>query len=362
MTAQWADFPSGDVGLYNYDKTKMLDGIWAENDNCALVDDLDPNIGSSGRCVQILNFGAGGATGIIRKVLTGGRTTVGMSARIWLPSLPTSANRCPIPFLFLDGANVGLCGVGINTTGGIFIYKISSGVTQAVTAGPVITAGAWTHISVKVTFGAGSTASFSIEREGIPILSGTGLDLGGAGPCAQVSHYNRADGLGFFTPMYMKDSFIWDGLGTVNNDHPGPVTVYREPVNADISSGWSRTSGTSDYGLLNESPPVDAGYISAGFSPIPAPSIMGLTDLPPDVVSVRAVFLVGRQRKSDGGDCQTQMSISPNAFVNAYNGANRAITTAFTYQFDVSELSPVTGVAWTPVEFNSAQIKINRTV
>lgn len=105
--------------------------------------------------------------------------------------------------------------------------------------------------------------------------------------------------------------------------------------------------------------PQDLSYLSADSTP-PAPMQFQLQDLPPDVTSVRAILPVVRARKIDGGDGNVQASLISNG--DFANGANRPITTAFTYYFDVNELSPDTGNPWTPVEFDAATSQISRTV
>lgn len=358
MAAIWADLPSADVGLYNYNTSDMLDGLWAEVNTCALVDDPDPNVGSAGRCLRVGQQAVDG--GNARFVLPGSRTVVGMTCRIWMSNVPVSTERAPAPFVFCDGSNNVIINVTVSPTGSLQVRRDGrDGTLIAETSGPVLTANAWTHLSCKATFATGGSCAISIEKEGVPILTETGLDFEGT-TCQQVRYQNYRSPTSSVTTTYYKDVFIWDGTGTVNNDHPGPVTVYRRPVNADVSSGWTRSSGTSDYELLDESPADDANFISAPDT-LPAPSIMELLDLPDEVVSVRAVCMVGRMKKTDGGDCKVQMSISPNA-TDWADGSDRAITTADTYWFDWSELSPDTGFPWTPVEFNDAEIKINRTL
>lgn len=358
MTEQWADLPSGDLGLYDTDTSKMLDGIWAEINTCALVSDPDPGIGSSGRCLRIGQQAVN--AGHARFVLSGARTVVGMSSRVWLENIPVAADRAPSPFTFCDGGNNIIICVIVTPTGSVEVRRDSkTGTLVAATSGPVLTANAWTHLSAKATFGTAGNCEISIEREGVNILAATGLDFEGT-TCEQVRHSNFVSAATFITTMYIKDTFIWDGLGTVNNDHPGPVTVYRRPVNADVSSGWSRTSGSTDYGLLDETPPDDADYIFAPDT-LPAASIMGMQDLPAEVVAIRTIFMVGRMQKSDGGDCKVQMGLSPDG-VTWDDGTDRAITTAFTYWYDPSAINPDTGLPWTPIDFNNAEIRVNRTL
>jgi hypothetical protein len=112
--------------------------------------------------------------------------------------------------------------------------------------------------------------------------------------------------------------------------------------------------------LLNESPPNDTGYIYAG-DPPPAASILNVEELPAEIVGVRGIISVGRSAKSDSGDGNLQMSLSPNG-TDWDDGADNPVSTAFTYYYDVSEVSPDTTAAWTPVEVNALEFKLNRTV
>jgi hypothetical protein len=105
--------------------------------------------------------------------------------------------------------------------------------------------------------------------------------------------------------------------------------------------------------------PTDTSYISADNTP-PAAAIMTMTDLPEDVISVKAVIPIGRMLKTDGGDCTVMMSVSPNS-VDYDDGVDREITVAPTYWWDVSHVSPDTGSAWTPDEVNDMVFKIDRT-
>jgi hypothetical protein len=38
------------------------------------------------------------------------------------------------------------------------------------------------------------------------------------------------------------------------------------------------------------------------------------------------------------------------------------MSAAFSYYYDVSEISPDTTAAWTPVEVNAMEVKLNRTL
>jgi hypothetical protein len=70
--------------------------------------------------------------------------------------------------------------------------------------------------------------------------------------------------------------------------------------------------------------------------------------------------MLGRMKKSDGGDCNVQMSLVNGG--TPTNGVDRGITTAYTYWADVAETNTLTGLPFTPSEFNATTFKINRTL
>lgn len=104
----------------------------------------------------------------------------------------------------------------------------------------------------------------------------------------------------------------------------------------------------------------DGSYLSAGLPPSAGVRVR-FDDLPDDVTSVRALIMVSRHKKSDGGDANIQTALSPND-IDWDTGADRPITTAFQYDFDVSETSPVSTTYWTPVEVNNLIGRVTRTV
>ena len=87
---------------------------------------------------------------------------------------------------------------------------------------------------------------------------------------------------------------------------------------------------------------------------------MDFENLPPDITSVRGLMTLVRASNSDGGDGKLQTSLVSAG--DLANGADRQITTAETYWYDISELNPDTGVAWTPANTDSANIRFNRTL
>lgn len=355
MSIRWADFPSGDTGLYGTTTSLMLSGIWAETSSgTSIIEDPDPNttgnvlLCSGSRC---------------RYVLPSAQNTVGIAARVWLPSIPSTNATRPAIFQWRDGSNNVSLAVLVSPTGSLQVIRdvnFTGGTSTQIgeTAGPVMTASAWRHVEIKVLWST-TVGTVTIKVEGVEVLALTGVNTGAAN-YAQVAVGVSYSLVAVSFSTYFKDIVFWDGSGSVNNDFLSTVGVYYLRPTADVSTGWSRTSGSTDWELLNESPPNDSGYIYAG-DPPPAPSILNVEELPADIVGVRAILPVARAAKSDSGDGNLQMSVSPNG-TDWDAGADNAVSTAFTYYYDVSEVSPDTAAAWTPVEVNALEFELNRTV
>ena len=364
MSLLWADdFSTYGVGGQAY----MLNGVYAEMlgsglNTITLAADPDPN--SAGNpVVRTYNNYTGGGYGAdphVRKVFASAKTTIGGSIRMWMTQLPAFSNMAPF-ITFCDSGNLTQVTLIVTTTGAIAAYRgYGVGGTLLGTSTSALTADAWHHLEWKIV-ASQTVGTIDIYVNGTSILSLTGLDTIAQTEVSysQMSFGNvtyHTDGE-FYT--YWRDLILWDASGTVNNDIMGTCYVGRFTVNSDSSFNWTASTGATGYNLIDEAGPSDADYISADATP-PAASTFGLENLPADVTSIRGIILLGRLKKSDGGDCTVQMSVVDAG--TPTNGADRAITTAYTYWADVLETNTRTAAAFTPTEFNSATFKINRTL
>jgi len=284
----------------------------------------------------------------------------GVAARYWLPAMPVSDDWRPSLCEFRRPDGTRMYRLMVEPNGALSVYY---GTTQnqpvssalATTGIPAIFTNSWVHFEFKVNT---TTGDFEVRREGSVLLSGThgtppNIDIG----IVYFKQDGATDSLG--TPYRIKDFILWDTTGSNNNDFVGPCAVFRLPVDSDVSSGWTRSSGSTDWELLDEVPPNDSDYISAEDDPLPAPSIMGFANLPDYIVGVRALQTMVRAWKTDGGDANLQVSLISEGDEDA--GANRNVSTTPTYWWDISELSPDTAAPWNPIEVNNATIKIDRT-
>lgn len=352
MAIIWADFPSGQQGIYGTNTGRMTDGIWAEIGSnvfgsSSLVEDPDPNI--SGNVLFGGNIQGERATRIVNP--SGAQVTTGVAFRLFLPNLPNSTARSAYT-RFNTSANVPICSISVQPDGSLRAHSGSLGTTLGTTTVPVITANSWNHIEMKVVRDA-AVGTIEVRVNGVTVLNLSNLALG-------TNNIGQIQLVALEQIAYWKDFVLWDGTGSEGNDFQGSVAVHDLYPDADISLNWTPSTGSTGWDLIDETTPNDADYIGAP-DPAPAAYVASLTDLPEDVTSVRALLPIYRATKTDGGDCNVQVGITPDN-TNWDDGADRPMTTAFTYWWDVSQLSPATSAPWTPVEVNAAYFRADRTL
>lgn len=361
MTIQFMD----NFQFYGNDVNKMLEGLpWSQfnsiNTLSKIVADPDGNAIARSRAF-IMSMSDTGAS-VCRLSLPTPGQQMGVAARYWVSALPSSFGQGNGP-QFNTAGNAPMYLVAMTPTGTLrLIRRDKSGWTTtgdivvAETTTPVVTAGAWWHIEFFMNT---ATQAYEVRVEGVTVLSGT--DVGGHADLMGIfvlPQYWESTSAGGAT-KYVKDLVIWDGSGTVNNTFLGPVAVFTLLVDSDVSSGWVPSTGTSDFDLLDKTTPADGTFISADATP-PAPSIMGLENVPDDVVLIKGLQSMVRAAKTDSGDGWMQVALRSGGIDDL--GTDRPMTTSFKYNYDISELDPALASAWTPVSVNAAELKINRTL
>jgi len=367
MALIWADFPGSQPGIYgtgSNSQLRMLDGTpWTQfNGLSYLMNDPDPNVPPGSTCLRVDRGGNNNPFVNPGAVLTFPNPVNGkvwVAARVWFDAFSVSAREKLFVFASVVDPTATAYYVRREYNGGLSLVRRDNFNENvlASTSGPVFTTSAWTHFSFEIN---PVTGAYSMRREDRVIFSGTDPSpIGFTVGFFMATSQENTSNLGNY--FYFKDFCIGNGTGTENTTHPGTVIVYDiRPDGDDGLGGWTTSSGSTGWNLLNESTPDDNGYVSAG-TPVPSPSQFTLSNLPPDVSSVRGLISIVRARKTDGGDGDLQVSMTPNG-INYAVGANRAITTAQTYWFDVSEISPATTVRYTPVEVNNLRLRLNRTL
>ena len=337
----------------------LTDGVFVEAAGGIFLA-ADPVAGLTGTVVGM----GGGIAQTLRYVLGGSRTKVGMAGRFYIPTLPESVLRIPTPFDFRNASNGTLLTLQVYPNGSLVVRSTidETGAALAQSGPLAITANGWWHIEMWVTWNAGTGATVEVRVEGVSVISPTVLASVTAPSCDQVAVVSRRTSITTTAPtMYTKDLIIANGLGSFNNTFMGSCSVRSLIPDSDSAATWSRNTGATNFGNVNEDGPPndDTAYMYAG-TPAPAVNVMGLSNLPVDVTSVRGLMMIQRSKKSDGGDGNVQMGMKSGASTGL--GADRPSTVAYTYFRDVIDTDPATAALWTPGAVNNALFQQNRTL
>jgi hypothetical protein len=351
MAGQFLD----DFQGYGGNAALMLNGKYAEVSAAALVADPDPT-------VPVGTYALNGANGAVRRVLSSAQTTVGIAYRIWTPSL---VGECVI-FTVQDVNAATHCFVTFDASGYLKAYRWDNAgfVLLGTSATPVMVANAWQHMEAKFFIDA-AAGTIAVRREGVAVLTvgpvRTSSDRAGLIATVQnVCIYKRDAGIPLAVAYYVKDFCIWDGSGARNNNFLGSRVVKRLRPNGDVVFPWTPSTGVTGWNRINVNAPTDdASYIYAP-DPAPAASLFTLEDLAITVTSVAFVQAEHRSRKTDGGDGNIQVGLKSAATTSL--GADRPITTAYTYYSDIFDNDPNGGGAWSVAAVNALQLQLNRTL
>lgn len=348
MAIQWADDFTR-YGTSTASNTAMKDGLPYNNWLGECIADPDP-LASGSRCATTLQNSINVLTENRIALPTTHAGTVGVAGRYWFPEIGNGADRQNICW-YSTATPTSLARLSVEANGALSIYDGSDN-QLATTPGPVISTNSWNHVEMAYN---GTTGDIEVRLNGVTILTGTSPTTGTiafVGPtCKTGSTVERG--------LYFKDLVVWDDTGATNNNFFGTVQcLRRKPVEDVTLGGWVPSTGLTGYDLLAKDAVNDSTYLSGDDAP-PAAMEYELEDLPLDTTSVRGIVTVVRARKVDGGDANLQVSMLSNG--QADSGADRPITTAYAYYFDISQLNPDTGLPWTPQEFDDATSEIDRT-
>jgi hypothetical protein len=345
--------------------TQLLDGMYVQagptvgSPSISLVTDPDP-LSEGYQVIRLPKPGGGSSSSVwdrLRCVLPQAAGTVGASFRLFIDGMP-SVTAKGWRITFSDSSNVTQVSARIETTGAIKFYN-NDATLIAQTTVPVLVARAWNHVEIKISI-SDASGTIGLYVNGVSKLSATGLDTKGSASESTVSQIEHLVAMSDTTAggyTYLKDLVYWDTSGSSNNDFLGDVSVVTLRPTADSSLTWTPSTGSTGWNLIDELPASDADYISTATT---GANVFDLEDLPPEYVGVKALVSIIRMNKNDGGTAKVQVGLLSGG--DEDTGADRPVTSAPTFWYDISEQNPDTASAWTPTAVNAAQLRINRTL
>ena len=291
----------------------------------------------------------------------GGRTAGGKSATFANTAEWTIASGltfiCGMAFYIPSGATTNLIAFqGKNASGAqwtVYInqstraIRITTGAdntTLAATAGAAWNYSTWYYLECKVTVG--NSAAYEVRLNGGTILSGTGDTQQQSATDITLIGFGGLNVSG----GGVDDIYLADTAGTVNTDFLGDMKSRVYLPNADQATGWTPSTGTDHFAVVDENPPNDdTDYISAASG--------SLIDrfLHEDVAadqSIKCVTHVMKRRKTDAGVTQMRSNCRSNS-VN-YTGDTKTVPDSYAYHTQLWENDPNTTDPWTVANLNAA--------
>lgn len=260
MAIVWADFPSGQRGLYGTDKDAMLNGIWAAFDGTqtnliTIADDPDPNIGSAG-CVLKFDNGSFGNI-YARYAYPAAVDVAGVAFRLWLDQLPVGDTDANPLWQFRTIGNDAIIDFSVGASGQIRVHS-AAGVLLYESAPGVIVSNAYNHVETKV-FRDAAAGTAEVRVNGLAKVDLDTLALGALDIVnIRIGQDNTPEQ---HVQAYFKDIIFWDGEGAYATDFQGSLAVYDLFPDADVSLNWVPSIGALGYPLITDNFP--SGVLTA---------------------------------------------------------------------------------------------------
>jgi hypothetical protein len=203
---------------------------------------------------------------------------------------------------------------------------------------------------LELGFSIGATASIEVRLNGVTIFDLVDVNNQGAGGNPWWNLFRMCQ---FNNGWYMDDFYVCDDQGTVNNNFLGNARVRTLLPNGpgDLTE-WDR----SNTGLANWQNVRNTGIDDTLYAYTPTVGEQDLYTIDPQVYAptVFGVQLGGFYRQDDATQRYIKNAMKTGGTI--YRGAQQATYQSYTYQRDMFELNPYTGLPFTPAEVNGLQI------
>lgn len=340
----------------------LAEGLWAQalGNGAAFVTPTNPATGAA--CLRI--FGASGVQ--MRRSLGGDKVYPSAAFRANYQSLPISTTNASFTLMqFRDDSDSAHININIGSTGRVVAYRGgmdhgSFGTDRVLlgTSTREVAAGAWNHFEIKVYLHA-SAGYVKVRVNGDDYLNLTGINTinseAGQTTAAQLA-------IGCFIGSVqsgISDNVFIDDLVAMTNDGDewlGQYGAYYLKPNADTAThDWVRTSGPSDYLMVNEIPPDDnTNFLFS--STVGNKTKLVVEPLPTNIQTIAAVMVIGRAAKTDSGVASIDFAVVASG-VEHLSGAPMPLVIEYDWYFKVWQLNPETAVAWNPIALPDIEIK-----
>lgn len=330
---------------YGTDVNHMA-GIYGAFDavHCQL-DQTTPRTGTT--CFYI------GENGNLKRVLAAPASSVGIGQAVRLQQYPTG--------FFTQIANLQAEDGGeqvhyvITPNGSISVRR---GGTILGTSNPCIKPLTWHWTEILTTIDP-VHGYVEVRVDGTPVLIITDANTQGGDTLniGSVNWFIAAIALGA-SPIWIDDLVIWDTSGGINNTFLGDRRCITFFPNADSAPlNWTPSTGVTNYACVDNPTVDDTKYIFT--SNVGDKSTFTFPGLPANAQDIAGIVMFSRSQKTDAGAASILTSFITG--LSEQDGPSLAQNIGFGYGITVFNSNPLTGVHYTPVEFNAGLIQVQRS-
>lgn len=200
------------------------------------------------------------------------------------------------------------------------------------------------------------TGEIVIRINGVEYVNATGIDTYNFGAGVdRIDIYNNYSGSGEFGTI--RDLIVNDDSGTIANSWIGQDKhVYALRPNADGNySQWSRSTGSTDYTLIDEASRDSTDYIEEGMTANNKTSVgLEATGSETGILAVQA----HSNALLDAAGSETYREIMRHSTTDGNGTTHTVDSTSEKHNFSIFETNPSTGSAWTAAELDAAEVGV----
>lgn len=344
-------------------KTHMTEGVggaaaWSEVDTQWTLSTTNP---ATGTYHVRLTAASNAGNQNLRRVWGVAKQVVGLGYRFSVSNLPAIdlTGAALVLADIRDASNVHHLAVVMGTDGSVIAVRgadLAAGAMGGTVLGrsdPCIAAAGYHHIEIKAKID-NTTGYIEVRINEVTVLNVTGVDTQSTAnaTAAQFSILqsgNAAQSSPGFGTFDVEDIYAWDDDNTdAENtvvDWVGDKGCYFRKPNADTAtSGFTRSTGATNYSLIDEVPP-SGGTDYLTDSTGTARTIVEVEDLPGNVSEVIAWMPVIYATKEDSGSVTLRGGVVVGT--DESYGPDDSPSTSFAYLSPGPKtIDPSTGVAW----------------
>jgi len=288
----------------------------------------------------------------IQTVAFANSTTIWVNSNLFGISFTVGATAKGIGFRLMDGSSAQV-GVWLRQGGDFIVTNGPYNGTILATSQVFFAGQVWHHFQIKVVIN-NTTGSVTIRRDGNTSDDWTSGNINTRNGTTTAQCNSVLFSTGDFG-NYLDDTYIFNDQGAAPNNWQGDVRAVQQLPSSDSSTPqWSRSTGTTNYNLVNEaSSNKDTNYVfTTTVNAVDSYNLSALLSTPSTILCIQQRMCF---RMDDVGPHTVHAQLISGGTTT--NSADIAVASTYANQLMATYLTdPNTGLAWSASAANAAKV------